>query len=72
MIWGTGAYDPPSSDVDFFGAPIPIDYVQGKPFDLGTLTYNNGTSDLTTMIFGATMTFYFTVDGTISYDDQNR
>ena len=66
LIWGSGNYDPNTSEVDFFGAPIPLDYVKGRPFDFGTLTFNNGTSDLNSLIFGATMTLYFTVDGTIS------
>ena len=66
LVWGTGDFVNPHSEVDFFGAPIPLNYIQGQPFDLGTLTYNNGTSATGTNIFGATMTFYFTKDGSIS------
>jgi|ERR1019366_3217515 hypothetical protein len=63
ITWGS---NPTNSSLVFFGAPIPTDYVQGNPFDLGTIYFNNGTSDVTTLIFAATMTFYYTVDGNIS------
>jgi hypothetical protein len=49
------------STLAFFGAPIPANYT--TPFQIGTLTFSNGTSDLTSLIFGATLSFY---DNTVS------
>ena len=54
---GAGA----SSILNFFGAVIPSSIDQ--PFRVGRLTYSNGTSSLTSLIFGATISFY---DGSIS------
>jgi hypothetical protein len=57
LIWGDnngGAGQP--STLDFFGATIPSDINQN--FLLGRLTFGNGTSSLTSLIFGATISFY--------------
>src|ERR1035438_4618870 len=58
LIWGS---TPGSSLLDFFGSPIPADYT--TPFQLGTLTYLNGTSALNSLIFGVTLSLY---DNTVS------
>ena len=47
---------PGFSELDFFGAAIPTDTTQ--PFNIGTLTFYNGTSDTNTLIYGATISFY--------------
>src|ERR1700722_5928205 len=54
LQWGSDASVDPSeqfSELIFFGAPIPADIHQ--PFEAGVITYLNGTSDLTSLIFGA-------------------
>jgi hypothetical protein len=58
-----GIYTPPPtqtvpgfSELDFFGAAIPTNTTQ--PFNIGTLTFYNGTSDTNTLIYGATISFY--------------
>jgi hypothetical protein len=57
LIWGdnNGGSGQPST-LDFFGAPIPANLTQN--FLLGRLTFGNGTSTLTSLIFGATISFY--------------
>ena len=49
---GTGE----QSLLNFFGAPIPANINQS--FRLGRITYQNGTSNLGSLIFGATISFY--------------
>jgi hypothetical protein len=44
------------SQLDFVGATIPADPTQ--QFQLGTISYLNGTSSLNTLIFGVTLSFY--------------
>lgn len=56
LIWGSGNFSPNTSELDFFGTTGPI--APNQPFVAGTLTFNNGTSDLTSLIFGATISFY--------------
>ncbi len=51
MGWGT---NPGTSTLTFTGKPFAVGL--GQTFDIGTLTYFNGTSDLTSLIFGATLT----------------
>lgn len=58
LVWGA---NPGNSELDFFGAQIPANYA--SPFQLGTLTFTNGTSALNSLIFGATLSFY---DNTVS------
>ena len=57
LIWGdnNGGNGQPST-LDFFGAPIPS--ILNQNFLLGRLTFGNGTSDLSSLIFGATISFY--------------
>jgi len=55
VVWGQGAFTIPKSTLSFTGTPLiaqPADTV----FTLGTFTYTNGTSDLDSLIFGATLT----------------
>jgi hypothetical protein len=47
-----------SSSVTFTGNPVPADPT--TPFVLGTITYSNGTSNLNSLAFGATLTFFET------------
>jgi hypothetical protein len=50
------------STITFAGtASIPSDPT--LPFQIGTLTYTNGTSDLNSLIFGATLTFFKVTGG---------
>lgn len=62
LVWGdnNGGTGAPSI-LNFFGAPIPANITQ--PFQLGRITYSNGTSSLASLIFGATISFY---DGVVS------
>jgi hypothetical protein len=63
LNWGAGDFpDPNFSNLTFFGRPVPAN--ASVPFDLGFLRYTNGTSDLSSLIFGGTLTFYATNDGT--------
>lgn len=61
VLWGTSA----NSEIDFFGAQIPAD--PSTPFQLGTFTYTNGTSNLNQLVFGFTISFYDTVVGPTSF-----
>jgi PEP-CTERM motif-containing protein len=59
LVWGasSGNSGPGTfSDLIFFGNAIPADLT--LPFELGTITFANGTSDLNSLIFGATLSFY--------------
>src|SRR5262249_30687855 len=47
---------PCASTITFTGATVPPDFT--KPFQVGTITYTNGTSNLDSLIFGATLTFF--------------
>lgn len=49
------------SELQFFGNQIPSN--SHSSFSVGTITFNNGTSSLTSIIFGATLSFY---DNTVS------
>ena len=62
LVWGdnNGGSGAPSI-LNFFGAPIPANVNQS--FQLGRITYSNGTSSLASLIFGATISFY---DGSVS------
>jgi hypothetical protein len=57
----TIAPTPCFSTITFTGtSPVPAN--PATPFQIGTISYTNGTSDLNSIIFGATLTF-FKVDG---------
>jgi PEP-CTERM motif-containing protein len=59
LQWGSDASVDPSeqfSELIFFGAPIPANIHQ--PFEAGVITFLNGTSDLTSLIFGASLSLY--------------
>jgi hypothetical protein len=59
LSWGSfsaGEASQEFSELTFAGGGIPSD--PSSPFQLGTLTYTNGTSDLDTVIFGGTLNFY--------------
>ncbi len=59
LQWGSdGSVDPSESfsELIFFGAPIPSDIHQ--PFEAGVITYLNGTSNLNSLIFGASLSLY--------------
>jgi hypothetical protein len=49
---------PCASTITFTGGTIPVDPT--IPFQIGTITYTNGTSNLDSLIFGATLTFFRT------------
>jgi hypothetical protein len=60
LTWGvlTGSSGPTTfSTVEFFGAQIPAN-PGGNPFQIGEITFINGTSDIPSIIFGATLSFY--------------
>jgi hypothetical protein len=64
LNWGVlPGTTPDFSSLVFFGRPIPAD--PSQPFDLGTIEFTNGTSQLTSLIFGATLNFYATTDGQV-------
>jgi hypothetical protein len=68
LQWGSDASVDPSeqfSELIFFGAPIPADIHQ--PFEAGVITYLNGTSDLTSLIFGASLSLYDNVVSSETY-----
>jgi hypothetical protein len=65
LIWGSGAFNPNTSELEFFGTTGPI--VANQPFVAGTLTFNNGTSDLTSLIFGANISFYVNTVSALNY-----
>jgi hypothetical protein len=59
LQWGASSSVSPDvsfSELIFFGAQIPSDIHQ--PFTAGVITYLNGTSDLTSLIFGASLSLY--------------
>ena len=59
LQWGSDASVDPSeqfSELIFFGAPVPADI--HEPFEAGVITFLNGTSDLTSLIFGASLSLY--------------
>src|ERR1700722_5160185 len=59
LQWGADALVDPSaqfSELIFFGAPIPANI--HDPFEAGVITYLNGTSDLNSLIFGASLSLY--------------
>lgn len=51
-----------SSSIKFTGNPVPADPT--TPFAVGSITYSNGTSNLNSIAFGATLTFYETASPT--------
>ena len=55
VAWGDGAIAARTSVVSFTGATF-TNVAPDTVFDLGTLTYFNGTSDLNSLIFGASLT----------------
>ena len=55
VAWGDGATAARTSVVSFSGATF-TNVAPDTVFDLGTLTYTNGTSDLDSLIFGASLT----------------
>jgi hypothetical protein len=58
LTWGADSPETNQSYsvLTFFGAPIPADTT--SPFKVGTVTFQNGTSLLNTLIFGAQLSFY--------------
>jgi hypothetical protein len=58
LTWGS---NPDSSSLTFVGNSIPADPT--AQFNIGTLTYTNGTSDVSTIIFAATLSFFKTQTG---------
>ena len=68
LVWGasSGNSGPNTfSSLIFFGNAIPADL--NLPFQLGTITYANGTSDLSSLIFGATINFYANTVSALTY-----
>jgi hypothetical protein len=53
LVWGG---TPSASILEFFGAPMPSS--PDTTFQIGTITFSNGTSALISLIFGATLSFY--------------
>jgi hypothetical protein len=53
------------STIIFFGNSF-SNVTPGQEFDLGTITYFNGTSNLNTLIFGATLTLFVAQDPAIT------
>ena len=70
LQWGSNgdpSIDPSQtfSELIFFGAPVPSDISQ--PFEAGVITFLNGTSDLTSLIFGASLRLYDNVVSDATY-----
>jgi hypothetical protein len=61
VLWGTSD----ASEIDFFGAQIPAN--PDTPFQIGTFTFTNATSNLNQLVFGFTISFYDTVVGPTSF-----
>jgi hypothetical protein len=59
---------PCQSSLTFTGATLPTD--TSVPFTLGTITYTNGTSNLDSLAFGATLTFMDSQTSEILGSDQ--
>lgn len=62
LQWGSDNSVDPSeqfSELIFFGAQMPANIHQ--PFEAGVITFLNGTSDLTSLIFGASLSLYANV-----------
>jgi hypothetical protein len=59
LSWGRSTAGVPAnesfSSLTFSGASVTI---PGGPYQVGTMTFLNGTSDLNSLIFGATLSFY--------------
>jgi hypothetical protein len=53
---------PCASTITFTGGTVPADPT--IPFQVGTITYTNGTSNLDSLLFGATLTFYLSSSST--------
>jgi PEP-CTERM motif len=67
LQWGSdNEVDPADqfSELIFFGAQVPADI--HDPFEAGVITFLNGTSDLTSLIFGASLSLY---DNFVSPED---
>ena len=63
VAWGQRVGNPiPTSTVVFTGSAF-SNVAPDTLFQLGTLTYTNGTSDLDSLIFGATLTLSAILDG---------
>ena len=59
LQWGSDASVDPSeqfSELIFFGAPVAANI--HEPFEAGVITYLNGTSNLNSLIFGASLSLY--------------
>jgi PEP-CTERM motif len=68
LQWGSdNSVDPADqfSELIFFGAQVPADIHQ--PFQAGVITFLNGTSDLTSLIFGASLKLYDNVVSDATY-----
>jgi hypothetical protein len=66
ITWGTYTGVPdPFSQVTFVGNSF-TNVAPGQLFDLGTFTFSNGTSELDSLIFGATLTLSVTGGATIT------
>jgi hypothetical protein len=69
LQWGSNGsgVDPSESfsELIFFGAQVPADISQ--PFQAGVITFLNGTSDLTSLIFGASLSLYDNVVSDATY-----
>lgn len=67
LTWGSFAAQPNIgfSILTFFGGQVPVNFNQ--QFLVGTFTYLNGTSDLPTLIFGATISFYDNLGNTSTF-----
>ena len=66
ITWGGNFTPPPGvknfSELTFVGATVP-NVSPGEVFQLGTLTYYNGTSAISSLIFGATFTLSAVLSG---------
>jgi hypothetical protein len=63
LTWGSlaGGGSGSFSVLNFFGSTVPASgNIDTVPFQIGTITFSNGTSDLTSLIFGAKLSFYVT------------
>lgn len=63
--WGTGAFALNQSTLTFVGNTI-SGQASDQPFSLGTISYTNGTSDLTSLVFGVDLTLSVPGDGSVT------
>ena len=65
LNWGTGAFALNQSTLTFVGNTV-SGQASDQPFSLGTISYTNGTSDLTSLVFGVDLILSVPGDNTVT------